>query len=65
MSRLKSLGAWLRASPVRPFALVGALLLLNILSANVLPEIAAVVASGFILVGILVLGAAYVLGGRS
>lgn len=65
MSRLKSLGAWLRANPVRPFALVGALLLLNILSANLLPEIAAVVASGIILVAILLLGATYVLGGRS
>lgn len=65
MSRLKSLGMWLRASPIRPFAQVGALLLLNILSANLLPEVAAVVASGVILVAILVLGAAYVLGGRA
>jgi hypothetical protein len=65
MIRLKSLGVWLRATPVRPFVLVGALLLLNIISANLLPEIAAVVASAIILTGILVLGAAYVLGGRS
>lgn len=65
MSRLKSLGAWLRANPFRPFALVGALLLLNIISANLLPEIAAVVASAVILIVILTLGAAYVLGGRS
>lgn len=65
MSRLKSLGVWLRATPVRPFVLVGVLLLLNIISANLLPETAAVVASGIILVAILVLGAAYVLGGRS
>jgi hypothetical protein len=65
MSRLKSLGVWLRANPVRPFVLVGALLLLNIISANLLPETAAVMASGIILVAILVLGAAYVLGGRS
>lgn len=64
MSRLRGLGAWLRANPVRPFALVGALLLLNIISANLLPETAAVVASGIILVAILVLGVAYVLGGR-
>ncbi len=64
MSRLRGLGAWLRANPVRPFALVGALLLLNIISANLLPETAAVVASGIILVAIIVLGAAYVLGGR-
>jgi hypothetical protein len=64
MSRFKSLGVWLRANPVRPFVLVGGLLLLNIISANLLPETAAVVASGIILVAILVLGVAYVLGGR-
>lgn len=65
MSRLKSLGAWLRGNPVRPFAVVAALIALNLLTSAFLSETPALVASGIILVAILVLGAAYVLGGRS
>lgn len=65
MSRLKSLGAWLRGNPVRPFAVVAALIALNLLTSAFLTETPALVASGIILVAILVLGAAYVLGGRS
>ena len=65
MSRLKSFGAWLRANPVRPFALVGALLLLNVLSANLLPETVAAVTSSIIVIATLVVGAAYLLGGRA
>lgn len=65
MSRLKSLGAWLRGNPVRPFAVVAALIALNLLTSAFLSETPALVASGIILVAILVLGAAYVLGGQS
>jgi hypothetical protein len=65
VSRLKSLGAWLRGNPVRPFAVVAALITLNLLTSAFLTETPALVASGIILVAILVLGAAYVLGGRS
>jgi hypothetical protein len=65
VSRLKSLGAWLRGNPVRPFAVVAALIALNLLTSAFLTETPALVASGIILVAILVLGAAYVLGGRS
>jgi len=65
MSRLKSLGAWLRATPTRPFALVGSLIALNLISSALLPESAALTVSGVILVALVLLGAAYVLGGRS
>lgn len=65
MSRLKSLGAWLRGNPVRPFAVVAALLALNLLTSTFLQEAPALVASGLILIAIVVLGTAYVLGGRS
>lgn len=63
VSRLRSLGAWLRASPTRPFAVVGILLALNLLSATLLPTTPAAVASGAITVVILLLAAAYVFGG--
>lgn len=65
MSRLKSLGAWLRGNPVRPFAVVSALIALNLLTSAFLRETAALTASLIIMVAILVLGVAYALGGRS
>lgn len=65
MSRLKSLGGWLRANPIRPFAVVSALLALNILSATLLADTVAVVASLIILTAILAIGVAYLVGGRS
>lgn len=55
----------MRGNPVRPFAVVAALLALNLLTSTFLSETPALVASGLILVAIVVLGAAYVLGGRS
>lgn len=65
MNDLRHLGDWLRADFIRPVTALGALLLLNWLSARFLDGAAAVVVSVVVVAVMIFLVVAYLLGRRS